>query len=185
MFAEAVAEYEAVALIPPRDLHDIARGIQSVSIAADLLNAMREIARLPVSGLTPEEVIEQQCVDVPPDELWHEVAAGRLWASYDGIAKRRLFPAWQFVEPVSELMPAVMDVLLAADCIDPCDFWESQFGEIADLTPAELLSGKLFAARRSVSIDQADYLAMPDIERQRVVLTMHDLLVSERRGTLG
>lgn len=185
MFVEAVVEDVAVAVSQPRDVRRVSCGSRSVGIAHDLSSAMREIVRLPISGLTPEEVVAQQTAKLSSDELWHEVSAGRLCAEYDPLAKRQVFPAWQFVAPARALMPAVMDALVAAGCVDPHGFWETRFGEMADLTPAELLCGKLFVTRDSVSIDQLDYLAMPEIERQRIVLSMLELLVAERRGALA
>ena len=185
MFVEAVAEDLTVAVAQPRDVREVPSGERPVGIALDLSGAMREIVRLPIGTLTPEEVIAQEAAKLSLDELLGEVAAGRLCAEYDALARRQVLPAWQFEAPAPALMPAVMDALAASGSIDPHDFWETGFGEMADLTPAELLCGKLFVTRDSVSIDQIAYLAMPEIERQQIVLSMHDLLVAERRGTLS
>ncbi len=183
MFVDAVVEHVTVAVTQPPDMQGVLSGSKPVGIPFDLASAMREIVRLPVDALTPEEILTQEAATLSSDELWGKAAAGRLCAEYDPVAKRQVFPAWQFETPAPALMSAVTDALVAAGCIDPCDFWETRFGEIADLTPAEVLCGKLFVTRDSVSIDQVAYLAMPETERQRIVLSMHDLLVAERRGT--
>jgi hypothetical protein len=174
---------EAVANLQPCDLPCIAQENRSANLAGDLLRAMRELSRLPLASLTPAEVIEQQLAGSSMDDLRRALEEGRLCGGRDARTQTLEFPAWQFVEPAPSLMPPIMRALHGAACVDPRYFWTTRYEELCDLTPAELLCGKLFVSRRRISIEQADYLSRSDQERQWIVAGHHNALVAERDGT--
>lgn len=173
---------EAVAIVQAQEVRSVSRNSRAANVAGDLLKAMRELSVLPLTTLTPAEVIESHFAGMSMDDLVRELAAGRLCGGRGREASDLEFPAWQFVEPAPQLLPPVMRAVHEAGGVDPRYFWTIRYEGLFDLTPAELLCGKLFVTRRSVSMEQADYLARSDKERQRIVVAHHEALLAERDG---
>ncbi|MGS1024124.1 hypothetical protein [Burkholderia glumae] len=128
---------------------------------------------LPVANLKPSEVIEQQLVALSIASLYRSVEAGRFYCVRPrGQANGRAFPAWQFAEPVPELLPQVLDKLRGALETEVHAFFVTERDELNELAPAEVLAGKLFEGRGSPHASQRRLLNLPAIERQRRVIAL-------------
>lgn len=175
MHAEALAVAEII------ETHHLSQVPQPDHGAHDLYRAMREVFCLPIKGLTPAEVIENRLVDMSIEALTQAIEAGQFCVEWDPERRCRELPVWQFLEPARRLMPPVL-ALLRENRFDTSDFWSDHGDDLLDLTPAEVLCGKLFITRQWVDLDQASYLAEPDARRQQIVMDHYKYEVAERTG---
>ncbi|WP_104013420.1 hypothetical protein [Burkholderia anthinoferrum] len=126
---------------------------------------------LPVANLKPSEVIHQGLVGLSLASLYRYVEASRFYCvKPPGQTNGRAFPAWQFVEPVPELLPPVLDALRGALATEVHAFLVTSRDELNELAPAELLAGKPFAGRGDLHASQKRLLQLAATERQRRVL---------------
>ncbi|PHV33359.1 hypothetical protein CSQ94_13325 [Janthinobacterium sp. BJB312] len=80
------------------------------------------------------------------------------------------FPAWQFVQPVPELIAPVLAILAGQPSSEIHAFWISGADELNELSPAEMLAGKSFETRAEIHPGQQALLNLPANERLRKVL---------------
>ena len=126
---------------------------------------------LPVANLKPSEVIEHGSVQFSLASLYRYVDANRFYCvKPPGQSNGRAFPAWQFVEPVPELLHTVLDSLRGALTTEVHAFLVTARDELNELAPAELLAGKPFSGRGEVHASQKRLLQLPATERQRRVI---------------
>ncbi|HDR9240146.1 hypothetical protein [Burkholderia vietnamiensis] len=126
---------------------------------------------LPVANLKPSEVVEQKLVTLSIASLYRSVEAGRFYCVRPrGQTNGRVFPAWQFVGAVPELLPKVLDSFRGALETEVHAFFVTARDELNELAPAELLAGKLFEGRGAPHASQRRLLNLPTVERQRRVI---------------
>lgn len=175
MHAEALAVAEII------EAHRLYQVSEPDHGAHDLYWAMREVFCLPIKGLTPAEVIENRLVDMSIEALTQAIEAGQFCVEWDPVRRCCELPVWQFLAPAPRLMPPVM-ALLRENRFDTSDFWSDHGDDLLDLTPAEVLCGKLFITRYSITMGQASYLAEPDARRQQIVMDHYQYELVERTG---
>ncbi|MCR4469788.1 MULTISPECIES: hypothetical protein [unclassified Burkholderia] len=126
---------------------------------------------LPVANLKPSEVIEQGLVQLSIASLYRYVDANRFYCvKPPGQTNGRAFPAWQFVQPVPELLPRILELLRGALTTEVHAFFVTARDELNELAPAELLAGKPFAGRGELHASQKRLLQLAAMERQRLIL---------------
>lgn len=81
----------------------------------------------------------------------------------------RLFPAWQFVEPVPELIGSVLEQLSTLPATQIHAFWVTRADELNELAPAEVLAGLPFETTTSLHPAQRFLLGQPPVVRQQKV----------------
>lgn len=126
---------------------------------------------LPVSKLKASEVLEQGSVQLSQASLYRAVDSGRFYCvTPAGRSIGKEFPAWQFVQPVPELIAPVLAILAGQPNSEIHAFWVGSADELNQLSPAEMLSGKPFETRGALHPSQQALLALPARERVRQVI---------------
>jgi hypothetical protein len=132
-----------------------------------------EAVSLPVVNLKPSEVIEQRKVRMSLASLYRSVDANKFYCVVpSGQSNGREFPAWQFVEPVPELLQPVLVALRGALRTEVHAFLVTAQDALNELSPAELLAGIPFEMRSSLHPSQRRLLELPASERLRRVLAL-------------
>lgn len=127
--------------------------------------------RLPVSKLKASEVLEQGWVQLSQASLYRAVDSGRFYCvTPAGRSIGKEFPAWQFVQPVPELIAPVLAILAGQPNSDIHAFWVGSADELNELSPAEMLAGKPFDTRGELHPSQQALLELPARERMRQVM---------------
>lgn len=123
-------------------------------------------AVLPVSRLRASDVISQGWAELSQATLYRAAEAGRFYCTTPrGRSIGREFPAWQFVEPVPELIVPVLAQLAEQPSSEIHAFWVSASDELNELSPAEALAGKPFETRMEVHHSQQRIMDLPSSER--------------------
>ncbi|MCP3713196.1 hypothetical protein M3I54_41125 [Paraburkholderia sp. CNPSo 3274] len=126
---------------------------------------------LPVGNLKPSDVIGQRLVQLSLASLYRCVDTNRFYCvKPPGQSNGRVFPEWQFVPPVPELLPAVLSELRGSVTTEVHAFLVTALDELNELAPAELLAGRMFAGRGTPHSSQMRLLQLSAAERQRRVL---------------
>ena len=151
-----------------------------IDVATRALNAARAsllatppsiLLQLPVSKLKVSDVIGQGWVELSQASLYRAVESRRFYCETPkGRSIGKEFPAWQFVQPVPELIGPVLAVLSDQPTSEIHAFWVSRVDEFNELSPAEMLAGKSFETRAEIHPSQQALLALPASERLRKVL---------------
>lgn len=126
---------------------------------------------LPVARLRAAQVIAGGQTGLSQASLYRAADGGRCYSVMPGsrtIGKE--FPAWQFVEPVPELIAPVLSCLARQPGSQVHAFWVSSADELNELAPAELLAGLPFETRGALHASQQALLGLPSSERQQKVL---------------
>ena len=127
--------------------------------------------QLPVSRLKVSDVIGQGWVQLSQASLYRAVESRRFYCvTPKGRSIGKEFPAWQFVQPVPELIPQVLTLLAGQPSSEIHAFWISSDDELNELSPAEMLAGKSFETRADIHSSQQALLNLPASERLRKVL---------------
>lgn len=127
--------------------------------------------QLPVSKLKVSDVIGQGWVELSQASLYRAVESQRFYCvTPKGRSIGKEFPAWQFVQPVPELIAPVLAILAGQPSSDIHAFWASAADEFNELSPAEMLAGKSFETRAEIHPSQQALLNLPANERLRKVL---------------
>lgn len=125
---------------------------------------------LPVEDLTPAEVVELGLVEMSVANLYRATKEGRYYcAKPRGKRIGRIYPAWQFVEPVTNILPEVLSVLKEQGETYIHARMVTAEDELMELAPAEVLAGRLFDVSEKLSSSQAALLALPPVERLAIV----------------
>ncbi|SOZ17002.1 hypothetical protein [Cupriavidus taiwanensis] len=126
---------------------------------------------LAASYLKPSEVIDRGLVAMSQATLYRAVEDARFYCvTPRGKAIGKAFPAWQFAPPVPEMLPAVLQQMRSLPSSEIHAFWVTPVDAFDDLTPAELLAGKPFETRATLTASQSSHLARPANERQARVI---------------
>jgi hypothetical protein len=126
--------------------------------------------KLPVSKLKASDVISQGWASLSQATLYRAADAGRFYCTTPkGRSIGREFPAWQFVEPVPELIAPILAYLAEQPSSEIHAFWVSARDELNELSPAEVLAGKPFETRTDVHHSQQSIVDLPSNLRVRRV----------------
>jgi hypothetical protein len=148
----------------------IARQALSETIDAMGAGGKQAPARLPVAKLKAAEVISRQKVDLSQATLYRAADQGRFYTTTPaGRSIGKEFPVWQFVEPVPELIGAILARLANRSSSEVHAFWVTAADELNELSPAELLAGMPFETRAELHQSQQYLLDLPARLRQQKV----------------
>lgn len=172
-FSVEITERMEAALPPDQrsGLAAIAHQALAASIDALAVPAPRSGRTLPVARLKAAEVITQGNSGMSPATLYRAAAKGRCYSVTPGARSiGKEFPAWQFVEPVPELIAQVLACLAGQPGSEVHAFWVSAADELNELAPAELLAGCPFETRAALHPSQQALLRLPSGTRQKKVV---------------
>lgn len=156
--------------------HSLIRGILERRLATMLVtdngsNSASDL--LPVANLKPSDVITQGLVQFSLASLYRYVDTNRFYCvKPPGQTNGRAFPAWQFVQPVPELLHVVLDALRGSLSTEVHAFFVTARDELNELAPAELLAGKPFEGRGELHGSQKRLLQLTATERLHRVLNI-------------
>ncbi|MDB5909312.1 MAG: hypothetical protein JWP34_3426 [Massilia sp.] len=145
----------------------------ALSETLDALDAAPAVSgrTLPVARLRASELIAAGMTAMSQATLYRAADSARCYAVTPGgrsIGKE--FPAWQFIEPVPELIAPVLACLARQPGSEVHAFWVTGADELNELAPAELLAGCSFETRGALHASQQALLALPGASRQQKVL---------------
>ena len=127
-------------------------------------------ASLPVTRLRAADVVAQGLVSMSQATLYRALEQRRFYTTTPrGKTIGRLFPAWQFVEPVPELIGSVLERLSTLPGTQIHAFWVTRADELNELSPAEVLAGLPFETTTSLHPTQHFLLDQPAVVRQQKV----------------
>jgi len=166
------AQLDLLAQGPGRErVIDVATRALNTARASLLATPPSILLQLPVSKLKVSDVIGQGWVELSQASLYRAVDSKRFYCvTPKGRSIGKEFPAWQFVQPVPELIGSVLAVLADQPSSEIHAFWVSRVDELNELSPAEMLAGKSFETRAEVHPSQQALLDLPANERLRKVL---------------
>jgi len=164
----------------------IALGMQALSEARASLTSISIKKSLPATKLKASDVISQGLVSLSQATLYRAAENGRFYfITPRGRSIGREFPAWQFIEPVPELIEPVLHQLENQPSSEIHAFWVGAVDDINELSPAELLAGKLFETRIEVHESQRRLLSLPASERLRKVQELAELYTRGMADIIG
>lgn len=149
---------------------EAARQALSASITSLGTDERRAMRVLPVTRLKAADVIAQGLVAMSQPTLYRAADQGRFYCTTPGgrsIGKE--FPAWQFVEPVPELIESILQRLSALPASEVHAFWVTCADELNELAPAEVLAGMPFDTRGPLHPSQQTLLAVPTHARRQKI----------------
>ena len=166
------AQLDLLAQGPGRErVIDVATRALNTARASLLATPPLILLQLPVSQLKVSDVIGQGWVELSQASLYRAVESQRFYCvTSRGRSIGKEFPAWQFVQPVPELIAPVLAILAGQPGSHIHAFWISSADELNELSPAEMLAGKAFETRTEIHPSQQALLALPASERLRKVL---------------
>lgn len=127
---------------------------------------------LPITMWSPAEVVAKQKLSALTT-LYRYDKAGKLYCVKPSAKQNgRMFPAWQFVDPVPSLLPRVITELRGVLQFELHAFFVTQQDDLNDLSPAEMLAGLPFENRGAVSPAQTRLLSLSTAERLQRVLAL-------------
>lgn len=144
---------------------------QAFDATVDALNhSQPSSASLPVTRLRAADVVAQGLVAMSQATLYRALEQRRFYTTTPrGKTIGRLFPAWQFVEPVPELIGSVLERLATLPSTQIHTFWVTRADELNELSPAEVLAGLPFETTTSLHPAQRFLLDQPPVVRQQKV----------------
>lgn len=149
---------------------------QALNEARISLQTFPSLNSMPAAKLKASDVISQGLVSLSQASLYRAAENGRFYfVTPKGRTIGREFPAWQFVEPVPELIEPVLRQLEDRPSSEIHAFWVGAVDEINELSPAELLAGRVFDTRHDVHKSQQRLLDLPAHERLRKVQELAEL----------
>lgn len=141
---------------------------------------------LSVSRLKASDVISQGWVDLSQATLYRAAETGRFYCTTpNGRSIGREFPAWQFVEPVPELIAPILSQLAEQPSSEIHAFWVTEIDELNELSPAEVLAGKPFETRAKLHHSQQAILDLPSGARVRRVQAVAKHYLRSMSDTIG
>jgi hypothetical protein len=124
------------------------------------------VARLSAAG-----VIAAGMTGMSQATLYRAADSGRCYAvATGGRSIGKQFPAWQFADPVPELISPVLACLARQPGSEVHAFWVTGADALNELAPAEVLAGCPFETRGPLHASQQALLALPGASRQQKVL---------------
>jgi hypothetical protein len=134
------------------------------------LAPVRLLEPLPIEDLKPSEVIEFGLVEMSLSQLYRATKDGRFYCSMPrGRSHGQLYPAWQFVEPVPNMLPEVLRVLKEKGERYIHARMVSGEDELNELSAAEMLAGRPFSVRTALHPMQTAMLKLPAPKRLALV----------------
>ncbi len=166
----------------------VAIATKALSETIDALDAPAHAGSrtLPVARLRAAQLLAEGMTGMSQATLYRAADSGRCYSVTPGgrsIGKE--FPAWQFVEPVPELIPAVLACLARQPGSEVHAFWISSADELNELSPAELLAGAPFETRGDLHASQQALLDLPGGARQKKVIEFAQQQSSGRAGIIA
>jgi len=126
----------------------------------------REARTLPVADLKPDEVIRRKLVKMSQSNLYRAADDGRFYSiTPNGRRNGRLFPEWQFIDPVPTVLPEVLHLLRQHAALERHAFLVSAMDDLNELSPAEVLAGVPFETRSVIEDAQRRLLSSPTTAR--------------------
>lgn len=127
-------------------------------------------ASLPVTRLRATDVVAQGLASMSQATLYRALEQRRFYSTTPrGKTIGRLFPAWQFVDPVPELIGSILEQLSTLPGSQVHAFWVTRADELNELCPAEVLAGIPFETTTSLHPGQRALLDQPTVVRQQKV----------------
>jgi hypothetical protein len=187
-FSVEVSERLGAALPGAERIRLAAIATQALSETLDALDAAPggHARSLPVARLRAAEVIAGGRTAMSQATLYRAADSGRCYSVTPGsrtIGKE--FPAWQFVEPVPELIAPVLSCLARQPGSEVHAFWVTGADELNELSPAELLAGLPFETRGALHASQQALLALPGGARQQKVLAFAQQQSTGKADVIG
>ena len=131
---------------------------------------------LPVGTLTPAEVVQQGKLGMAIASLYRAIDSGRLYCVVPtGLRNGRALPAWQFVSPVPEVLPEVLQVLNRRVQTEKHTFFVTAHDGLNELAPAEVLAGIPFEGHLPLEPSQTRILKLSATERKERVIQLATL----------
>lgn len=127
---------------------------------------------LPIALWSPAEVVAKQKLSALTTLYRYDKAAKLYCVKPSAKQNGRMFPAWQFVDPVPSLLPQVITELRGVLQFELHAFFVTQQDGLNELSPAEMLAGLPFENRGAVSPAQARLLSLSTAERLQRVLAL-------------
>jgi hypothetical protein len=141
---------------------------------------------LPVARLSAADVIAGGRTGMSQATLYRAADSGRYYSvTPGGRSNGKQFPAWQFVEPVPELIAPVLAFLAQQAGSEVHAFWVTGADELNELAPAELLAGCPFDTRGALHASQRTLLGLPSQQRQQKVLAFAQQQSSGKAVVIG
>jgi hypothetical protein len=141
---------------------------------------------LPVIKLKASEVVGQGWVQLSQASFYRTVENKRFYyVTPPGRAIGKEFPAWQFVPPVPELIPPVLELLDDMPGSEIHAFWVSEADELNAMSPAEVLAGMPFSTRQALRSSQWTILRAPTQERARRVAELAEFKLGSVADFIG
>jgi hypothetical protein len=146
------------------------RALTEARVSLAVEHPFRPSHTLPVSRMKASDVVAQGLVNLSQATLYRAVESGRFYSTTPkGRSIGKEFPTWQFVEPVPELIDAVLPQLAGQPSSEIHAFWVSASDELNELSPAEMLAGKPFESRNQLHESQQYLLNLPTSKRLHTV----------------
>ena len=143
-------------------------------------------ASLPVTRLRAADVVAQGLVAMSQATLYRALEQRRFYTTTPrGKTIGRLFPAWQFVEPVPELIGSVLERLSTLPGTQVHAFWVTRADELNELSPAEVLAGLPFETNTSLHPAQRFLLDQPAVVRQQKVAELAQQQSAGKAGIIS
>lgn len=141
---------------------------------------------LPVTRLRAADVVAQGLASMSQATLYRALEQRRFYSTTPrGKTIGRLFPAWQFVDPVPELIGSVLEQLATLPGSQVHAFWVTRADELNELCPAEVLAGIPFETTTSLHPAQRALLDQPTVVRQQKVSEFAQQQSSGKAGIIS
>lgn len=142
--------------------------------------------QLPVSKIKVSEVVGQGWVELSQASFYRAVESKRFYCvTPPGRTIGKEFPAWQFVQPVPELIAPVLGILDDMPSSEIHAFWVGEAEQLNDMSPAEVLAGLPFETRQTVHTSQWNILRLPSNERTRRVAELAEFILRSGAEIIG
>jgi len=168
-----------------RALSEVQQALAEKRDATDV-RANQIPSALPVTKLKVSEVVGQGWVQLSQASFYRAVDNKRFYyVTPPGRAIGKEFPAWQFVQPVPELIPPVLELLDDMPGSEIHAFWVSEVDELNAMSPAEVLAGMPFSTRQTIHSSQWTMLRAPTQERARRVTDLAEFKLRNVADFIG
>jgi hypothetical protein len=125
---------------------------------------------LPPEDLKADEVIQRGLVEMSLSQLYRATQQGRFYcAKPRGKSNGRVYPSWQFVDPVPDMLPEVLRVLQEQGESRIYARMVTAEDALNELSPAEVLAGRPFQGRSELHSEQSAMLKLSKAERLALV----------------
>ncbi|WP_414447383.1 hypothetical protein AB4851_11990 [Burkholderia sp. 22PA0099] len=128
---------------------------------------------LPVSRLSPEEVLEQS--GMSRSTLYRGDGTRFYSVIPAGMQNGRAYPAWQFVGDIPSIMPGVLRILQRKSRTRIHGFFLTEQDSLNELSPAEVIAGLPFADRGPLAQAQTRMLGLSQGARLDKVIALAKL----------